>query len=343
MSSGSAWDWRPDKAAWYGRLQRQIGGWEPDLSLGLASEAIKRELAQAADRNEPWLSHPCLGAVTFREGATKAQRDSQLAFWLAVHAPGYADRITVQRPTALWSPAGSIEVEAGTHDLRRLVDQVLVGAWPFAIAIDVWCHSVGFALPDSWAAFEVRAEDCRRLQAELAGSIEVLDLAARALSSCLSWTVDVARVLVPLRSEGNPFFRSGSNPDIAGLVFADQFGGFVQLMEALVHESAHLHLMVAEAEAPLVDPQHDGRYSSPLRPEPRPLRGILLAYHAIAYICAFYEDVISAGLAQGRICRAELPGMRDKMAAAGEVLASNRRHLTGPGREFLERTAAVAA
>jgi HEXXH motif-containing protein len=101
--------------------------------------------------------------------------------------------------------------------------------------------------------------------------------------------------------------------------------------------------MIAEAESALVDPDHEGLYSSPLRPEPRPLRGILLAYHAIAYICAFYEEVISAGLGQAGICMAELPPMREKLAAAGEVLNANKQHLTSAGLRFLERTHDVAA
>lgn len=343
MRRHSAWEWRPAKAAWYSRLQDGIASWTPHPSLSVDGSGLRQALADAVERGDDWLYHPCLNAITLEDADGRVQRDCQLAYWVAAHVPDCTGSIRFPRPLSLWSAAGSISVDEGTYALRSLIERSLTASWPYAITIDVWCHSIGFALPDSWAASRPDGKECLRLQSEVSKSIEIIDLAARKLDGCISWASDVTRVFIPLRSQGADFFRSGSNPNIAGLVFADQFGGFVQLMEALVHESAHLHLNVAEAEGPLVDPDHQGRYASPLRPEPRPLRGILLAYHAIAYICAFYDEVISAGMSEARTCLPELPRMQEKLAAAGEVLKQNSRHFTPAGLRFLERTAEVAA
>jgi HEXXH motif-containing protein len=89
-------------------------------------------------------------------------------------------------------------------------------------------------------------------------------------------------------------------------------------LESIVHESAHLHLYMALAQEPLIDPDHDGHYKSPLRPDPRPLRGILLAYHALAYIAALFADVSRLDDASSE----RLAGVRQRVRAAA---AARRR------------------
>jgi HEXXH motif-containing protein len=127
--------------------------------------------------------------------------------------------------------------------------------------------------------------------------------------------------------------------EIAGMVALDVFGGEIQILEALVHESAHRHLYIAEMDAPLIDPDCEERFRSPLRPEPRPLRGIMLACHALAYICLFYEEAAKTGLETPTGALSELQNYLEDAAA---TLVANRHLLTPAGTEFLERTLEVA-
>jgi HEXXH motif-containing protein len=117
----------------------------------------------------------------------------------------------------------------------------------------------------------------------------------------------------------------------------------VFVLEALVHESAHHHLCLAEMESLLVDPKHDGTYPSPLRPEPRPLRGILLAYHALAYICALYVEARACGFIPRDAYRSEADDLQSKLDAAESTLCSSRQFLTESGDQFFSETMNVAA
>jgi HEXXH motif-containing protein len=98
---------------------------------------------------------------------------------------------------------------------------------------------------------------------------------------------------------------------------------------------------MAEATSALVDPRHTSIYKSPLRDDPRPLRGVLLACHALAYIAAFYTDALQASLAAARRLEAHISETRHKLHDALGVLLANRQHLTADGGDFLDRTLEV--
>jgi HEXXH motif-containing protein len=117
----------------------------------------------------------------------------------------------------------------------------------------------------------------------------------------------------------------------------------VQTVEALVHESAHQHLFTAEAAGALVDPHHTALYKSPLRADARPLRGVLLACHALAYIAAYYTDALRESIAPAQLLETQLERTRHKFNDALSVLLTNNRHLTIEGRDFLDRTVEVGS
>jgi HEXXH motif-containing protein len=112
-----------------------------------------------------------------------------------------------------------------------------------------------------------------------------------------------------------------------------------QIVEALVHESAHHYFRIRDGAHPLVESGHAATYASPLRRDPRPLRGIFLAYHALAYICACFTDSSRLGL--GLADERELSQLRAKARDAECTLAGAAAHLTESGREFFEQTRAV--
>jgi hypothetical protein len=337
------WGWRSDKGPWFAALGVAIEGWAPHPALALDAAAIRCCLAGAAAENRHWLVHPCLNPVTQGGPERRLQRDFQLAAWAACHDESVEGTVEVPERLVLWSPAGSYAADPGRYQLPQLAGLLRGAAWPHAIALDVFCGALGQPVPGSWAALpDSSPAGSEELRRELTRSLQILALARGRLPACLDWAADAAQVLVPLRSEGAGYFRSGSQPDLPGVIYADLFGGLTQVMEAIVHEAAHLHLFMAEAGGPLVDPAHQGRYRSPLRPEPRPLRGILLAYHAIAYICLFYREAIAAGLGDAGALGAELATMAAKRRESEAVLVEQRRHLTPAGDRFLDLTLAVA-
>ena len=115
----------------------------------------------------------------------------------------------------------------------------------------------------------------------------------------------------------------------------------LQAIEALVHESAHQHLFMAETAGALVDPRHTAIYKSPLRDDPRPLRGVLLACHALAYIAAYYTDALQASLSAARRLESHISETRHKLHDALKILLANRQYLTAHGGDFLDRTMEV--
>ena len=140
------------------------------------------------------------------------------------------------------------------------------------------------------------------------------------------------RIAIPLTNHGADRVRSWSSRTHPGAVHLDIDSGGLRVLEALVHESAHCHLYMQEASGPLIEAGDTGLYESPLRSDPRPLRGILLAYHALAYICAFYSDAIIRELGDGSFAMHELTRSREKLLQAERIIGESESRLTPSGR-----------
>jgi len=198
--------------------------------------------------------------------------------------------------------------------------------------------------PDTWSAQEpLHEKQQQQLQHEVLFFLRAMHVAKSILSDFEKWAASVTRVVVPFYSKGGGgVFHSSSNATIPGLIFCDLFYGEVQILEALAHESSHLHFFLAEAAGPLVDQRHNGLYESPLRADTRPLRGIFLAYHALAHICAFYVDLLNVNVDSTGYSEKELKTLRAKLNDAEHILNSNQHLLTDLGVEFFSLTKEVA-
>ena len=168
--------------------------------------------------------------------------------------------------------------------------------------------------------------------------MRALTVFERELPEGYAWMGSTARVVVPVRGEGGQW-TSGSTPKLPGMIFLSLLDT-LQIIEGLVHEAAHNHLFIAEVSGLLVDPSHTEFHTSPLRSDLRPLRGVLLAYHALAYICAFYAEIMRRGV---KIAGRERTynAMREKLKEAEETVLSQEQHLTDEGRHFLQLTIQV--
>lgn len=85
-----------------------------------------------------------------------------------------------------------------------------------------------------------------------------------------------------------PKSQSSDTADDAGMSLSN-LSPLIYYIEQLVHETAHLHLDQIMEFDPLVlnDPSH--RYSSPIRKDPRPMRGVYHATFVLARLVHMYE------------------------------------------------------
>lgn len=336
------WAWVPDPTAWFETLVEPLLSWTPALTLD--STRVKFALADAIDQRRTWLRHPCLSPLTMPYAANALGRDFQFVVWLAAHSDHELGPIQIPQPLMLWSPGGAVSIAAGEYALRQLGTIVQTNATPVPLALDVWCHTLGYPLEGSWAAepTETVVAEEQRLTAEIVDYCRTIALTARLMPPLLQWLLAATQVVIPTRG-GTGGFRSGSQANLPGLVYSDLHGGRMQILETLVHETAHNHLYVAEATGPLIDPEHTQRYYSPLRPEPRPLRGILLACHALAYICAAIRDARQSGFIDHERSAATLLDLQTRMDVAEATLLEQGRHMTAWGRRFFDQTREVCA
>jgi HEXXH motif-containing protein len=91
----------------------------------------------------------------------------------------------------------------------------------------------------------------------------------------------------------------------------------------------------------MIAPDHaDRRFPSPLKPEPRPLRGVMLAYHALAYITELYDAVRELDvIADEEAFELQLVELRTAAMDAEATCMSARPFLTERGQQFLDHTA----
>jgi HEXXH motif-containing protein len=261
-------------------------------------------------------------------------RELSLVAWVAAHGTCRDGAIRVREPVAIATPCGDLMVDPGTYALSALGDAVIGDA---PVWLDLYGRHLDAPSPHLWETG--RAEPA--LRAALRTFLVLLAAIDRACPELLAWVRSTTSVVVPLQPVPGAW-SSWHKPELPGLVAIDLSDEPAVLLELLVHETAHLHLRAADHEAVLVDPGHDGRYPSPLRPEARPLGGVLLAFHALAYIAAALTTAERAGLLRGVEGTASLAETRRGCREAAGVLAAADGALTDAGRRFVDATLRVA-
>lgn len=133
---------------------------------------------------------------------------------------------------------------------------------------------------------------------------------------------------------------SASYREAVGVAYVSLHPDPVKMAEALVHETQHNKANLLSYADPLIH-DSDTLHVSPVRPDPRPLRGVLLAVHAFLPVEAMLRvladqgEPVTARLAEVR--RANREGM-DVLRAAARPTELGRRMLDG--MDALERALA---
>lgn len=112
---------------------------------------------------------------------------------------------------------------------------------------------------------------------------EASDLLARYTPEYERWAARVVRSVVPLVHDGQ-VLRSGSRDVEPGLVTMSATDRAAAVAETLVHEASHQYMHIISWLGPLDDGSDPNLYYSPVKGTERPIRAILVAYHAVANI-----------------------------------------------------------
>ena len=86
--------------------------------------------------------------------------------------------------------------------------------------------------------------------------------------------------------------RSASYRESIGAIYTSLHPLLMTMTEALVHELSHNKLHALFELDPVIENPAAARYRSPVRTDPRPLRGVLLAVHAFLPIAHLYEKML---------------------------------------------------
>ena len=175
---------------------------------------------------------------------------------------------------------------------------------------------------------------------------EAFDVLAAGATEYLRWVELILRgIVVTPRVES---FRvvSGSGSAMPGMIHASYPAGLMDIAEILVHESAHQYFYMLERVGPVDDGTDRSLYWSPPIRKERPLRRILIAYHALANVRLFYEAVRAARVDDGGYVDLNEQTIVDSLAELDAPLRGNPA-LTRFGRALYEplatRVAALAA
>ena len=88
---------------------------------------------------------------------------------------------------------------------------------------------------------------------------------------------------------------SASYQEAIGTIYMTLHPNLMTMTEALIHEFSHNKINALFEVDPLLHNAFSPLYTSPVRPDPRPLHGVLLAVHAFLPVARLYERMIDAG------------------------------------------------
>lgn len=121
-----------------------------------------------------------------------------------------------------------------------------------------------------------------------------LDLVAAYLPTLRAEIDLVVQQLVPVGYDEQKHL-SASYQESIGTIYLTLHPSLMTMTEAVIHEFSHNKINALFELDELLENAYWPLYTSPVRPDPRPLHGIILAVHAFQPVARLYEAMISAG------------------------------------------------
>ena len=115
---------------------------------------------------------------------------------------------------------------------------------------------------------------------------------------------------------------SASYQESIGTVYMTLHPLLMTMTEALIHEFSHNKLNALFDVDPVIENPPDALYTSPVRPDPRPLLGVLLAVHAFLPVARLYELMIEGGhpLAKSPVFLERFEAIKEKNHQGAELV-----------------------
>lgn len=213
-------------------------------------------------------------------------------------------RVVLERGSEAW-PVGLLPDDAAYVPLAgSAVRLALVDDNPLA-ALEAHPDKAGNAL-------DLGGRPVARWQAALEGALALVGTYLPALRAEIE---AVLQQVVPVGWYAERHL-SASVQEAIGTIYLSLHDDPITMVEALVHEVSHNKLAALLELDPVLHNDRAQAHASPVRPDPRPLHGVLLAVHAFLPVAALYAAMIEAG-APG----SEHPAFRERHA---RIVAGNR-------------------
>lgn len=133
---------------------------------------------------------------------------------------------------------------------------------------------------------------------------------------------------------------SASYQEAIGTIYMTLHPSVMTMAEAVIHEFSHNKINALFELDDVLENAWSPLYTSPVRPDPRPLHGVLLAVHAFLPVARLYEKMIEAGhpRAQSDDFSRRFEKIRKTNREGAEVVLVNGR-ATEVGRPLLDEIA----
>lgn len=322
-----------------GRLPAQVG--EPATRQGLVALLAAVRAILIADPGAVWsaLRRPTVGVlIRCLRGAPRSELQAELAATLAAElavAGALPGPLSVPAPPRLVCLGVRRSFTLAPGELRcapgRLVHRDRQGRetalWPSEAApshLEI-SPSLTLALVDNNPLAGVEAHPDKSGNAlDLGGQAparwvaaltEALDLIAGPLPEVRAEIEVVLQQVVPVGHDEQRHL-SASYQEAIGTVYLSLHPQVMTMAEAMIHEFSHNKLAALQEQGALLENAFWPLYPSPVRPDPRPLHGVLLAVHAFLPVARLYELMIA-----GEHPRARRPEFHARFAA---IVAGNR-------------------
>lgn len=152
-------------------------------------------------------------------------------------------------------------------------------------------------------------------------------------------------LIVPVGFDAERHF-SASYQEAIGSIYMSLHPRALTLAEAIIHEFSHNKLHALLEQGPLLHNAWSPLYTSPVRPDPRPLHGVLLAVHAFLPVARMLASMLSSGtgevearlrqVAIGNHAAAETLWAHARPTALGEPLLAEIFRLDEESRRWWE-------
>lgn len=159
----------------------------------------------------------------------------------------------------------------------------------------------------------------RAAEDAVAGIAPGVEILAASAPATLAEASALAPALLPIAAEPG-VSRSASIPDVRGAIWLSPCDRPLVLAETLVHEASHLKYYLAEDAHPFAISPDAPRYDVPWRPDPRPIRTVLMGLHAWVRVMDWLATLDGSPWSQP--ARERLLVLREGTHAAGRIVAA---------------------